>query len=138
MSLSTILMLAALMAALVALVWLGLGAARSPLPFRARSCLGWEWRRAFPTAPEEEIRAFLSLFVEAFAFNDWEMLKFHPDDQILAVYRALYPRRWMADALELETLAILIRDYYNEDIDKIWNDHLTLGELFKSVRGSQG
>ena len=133
----SLLTIAALMAAFVAGVWLVRRAARPPHPYRARPCQGLEWRREFPTAHEEEIHMFLSLFVDAFALSGQEMLTFRPDDQILAVYRALYPRRWMADALELETLTIAIERFYGVDFDKIWNERLTLGELFQSVRCSR-
>ena len=60
---------------------------RLPSGFRDRACQGRGWRRAFPNAPKDRIRAFLQVFVGAFAFRDSERLQFSPDDRILDVYR---------------------------------------------------
>jgi hypothetical protein len=53
---------------------------------------------------KQEIRAFLSV-VGAFAFHESERLKLNPDDQVFAVYSAVYSHRGLPDMLELETLA---------------------------------
>lgn len=105
-----------------------------PRPYRFRSCEGQGWRRAFPTASKDEIRSFLLLFVSAFAFADKDKLKFRPDDKILHVYRSIYPSQWMPDALELETLANELQKRYALKLESIWNDDLTLGELFIRIR----
>ncbi len=79
----------------------------------------------------------MALFVGAFAFPDKEKLKFGPDDKILSIYRALYPSRWMPDALEVETLAKGIESRYGLSFLRVWNENLTLGELFANVREGQ-
>jgi len=56
-----------------------------------RACTGFAWRRRFPSASNAEIRSFLTLFVNAFAFAEFRRLSFSPDDKPLEVYRALYP-----------------------------------------------
>ena len=43
-----------------------------------RSCTGRAWKRTFPQASKEEIRKFLYLFVEAFAFPPRRALQFAP------------------------------------------------------------
>lgn len=101
-----------------------------PTPFRSRSCQGRGWRRHFPQTPIEEIRNFLLFFVEAFAFSNNEKLKLNPDDKILEIYKALYPSKWMPDALEFETLAKDLKQKYSVELEKIWRDDLTLGDLF--------
>jgi hypothetical protein len=86
---------AVIVGAVAALAWFNRNGAQAPLPFRTRSCQGAAWRRGFPTVPEQEFCTFLSVFVDAFALRESEKLKFNPDDQILAIYNALYPRKWM-------------------------------------------
>ena len=74
------------------------------------------------------------MFVSAFAFADKDKLKFRPDDKILDVYRNLYPSLWMPDALEFETLTYDLKKQYALDLETIWSDDLTLGELFSHIR----
>jgi len=116
------------------LLWAVLFGGRLPVPFRWRSCQGPGWRRSFPEAPKHEIRQFLSLFVSAFAFDDVEKLKLNPNDQILDIYRSLYPHKWLADNLELETLVDDLETKYGISLQAIWNERLTLGELFLRTR----
>lgn len=104
-----------------------------PRLYRQRSCQGREWLRAFPHASKQEIRQFLDLFVYAFAFRPRHKLKFRPDDQILSLYRLIYPSRNMPDALELETLALVVERAYGLDLRAIWRDDLTLGELLSQA-----
>ncbi|CAJ0744381.1 hypothetical protein R16034_04401 [Ralstonia edaphis] len=101
-----------------------------PKPFSLRTCQGTSWRRAFPSASKFEIREFLLVFVGAFALPARQKLMLRPDDEILAIYRALYPSRWTPDALELETLAKDIEARYGLEFRRIWNERLSLGELF--------
>ena len=89
---------------------------------------------AFPQASKGEIRKFLSLFVEAFAFKDSQKLLLTPDDEILSIYRALYPSRWMPDALELETLADDLMRQYGLSLQAVWHEQLTLGQLFGQLQ----
>lgn len=105
-----------------------------PRPYRFRPCQGRLWRDAFPDASKDDVRKFLSNFTEAFAFSEKEKLKFNPSDSILEVYRALYPRKWMADALELETLAGDMESKYGVKLESIWHENLNLGELFAATR----
>ena len=107
-----------------------------PMPFGARSCQGKVWRRSFPDASKYEIRQFLAVFTESFAFRDREKLKLNPNDQLLDVYRALYPHKWQADALEFETLNENLEAKYGISFNKVWRDGLTLGQLFTSLRAA--
>ena len=61
-------------------------------------------------------------------------LKFHPNDQVLDVYRALYWGRtpW-ADGMECETFLKEVAAAFNkrpEVLYQRWHRELTLGELF--------
>lgn len=122
------------LAAIASLLWFFRNGVQLPLPFRDRSCQGTEWHRAFPSAAKQDIRQFLSVFVEAFAFRDTERLKFNPNDQLIVIYRSLYPHKWMPDALELETLAKAIHSKYGIQFANVWNERLTLGELFAHIQ----
>lgn len=101
-----------------------------PKPYRARSCQGRAWRKAFPSATKLEIREFLALLVSAFAYDDREKLKLAPTDEVLQIYRAQYPSRLQPDALELETLAIDLERQHSLKLEALWKDGLTLGAMF--------
>lgn len=118
----------------VVIDWHARGAGRMPEVYLRRSCQGTGWRRRFPSAPKERIRAFLSLFVESFAFAAGDKLKFSPDDKLLDVYRALYPNRWLPDALELETFAKGLESRFGVRLEALWSEQITLGEVFKAVQ----
>jgi hypothetical protein len=133
-ALSTIVLVIAVTSAILCGV---VSAARLPGPFASRGCQGKGWREAFPSAPKSEIRQFLVLFVDAFSFPNKEKLKFSPDDKILSIYRALYPSRWMPDALEVETLAKDIEAKYGLPFASVWSENLTLGELFAITRSGR-
>lgn len=121
---------------LLVFVFVGLGlcalkfGGRLPRGFRGRSCQGKDWRKTFPSASRQQIREFLSLFVEAFAFDESEALKLSPSDQLLRIYRALYPYRWQPDSLEFETLSQELLSRHAVDLAAIWNEELSLGVLF--------
>jgi hypothetical protein len=100
----------------------------------ARSCSGRAWKRAFPGASKGEIRAFLHLFVDAFAFPRNRALQFLPSDRVLTVYRALYASSELPDALEVETLAKELRRTYRVSLGEFWSEELTLGQLFDRCR----
>ncbi len=119
---------------LAALAWAAFHGWQSPNALRYRPCQGRAWRSTFPGASRREIRDFLSVFVSAFAFRESEQLHFRPDDEVLGIYRAVNPTRWLPDAREIETLAKELRDKYGLMLDEIWRDDLTLGGLFQRVQ----
>ncbi|MBK6323420.1 MAG: hypothetical protein IPF38_14930 [Burkholderiales bacterium] len=131
MATSTILLIAGIAAAVVWTIFFG---GKLPIPFGSRSCQGKDWRRSFPDATKTEIRQFLSVFTEAFAFKNREKLKFNPNDQLLDISHALYPHKWQADALEFETLDEDLKSKYGVSFNKVWRDGLTLGQIFEHVR----
>lgn len=77
-----------------------------------RSCMGRAWKRTFPQSSADEIRQFLYIFVDAFAFPRRRALQFAPTDRVLNIYSALYPLKGWPDALELETLALRLERRY--------------------------
>ena len=59
--------------AIIAGVVLAVGALVEQVRLRRcwqRTCAGFAWRRRFPRASKAEIRSFLTLFVNAFAFPE--------------------------------------------------------------------
>lgn len=111
---------------------------RLPRPYRRRGCQGKGWRDAFPDSPSRDVREFLSVFVDSFAFSRKERLKLNPEDQIVRIYRSVYPNMWMPDSLELETLANGIESRYGFSLEKVWHENITLGELFRTAREVRG
>ncbi len=99
-----------------------------------RACTGRLWRQRFPAASKTEIRQFLDVFIESFGFADRRRLCFAPDDRVMDVYRALYPDRFRADAMELETLVRSLQRRYRVEILGSWRDDITLGDLFGHTR----
>lgn len=120
----------------ISIVWGLIWGGKLPMPFRARTCQGRDWRRAFPGASKRDIRQFLDTFVDAFAFHRTERLKLNPNDQIMDVYRAIYPHKWQADAMEMETLEQSMESVYGFSLRDFWHDGLTLGELFAQARAT--
>ena len=104
-------------------------------PVLGRACAGRDWRRAFPEAPTEEVRAFLKLFVDGFTLRRKHYLAFRPADRIMDVYRAINPPKWTAaDSMELEIFAQLLERQYGLSLKSIWRDDITLGEVFGRTR----
>jgi propanediol dehydratase small subunit len=102
--------------------------------FWGRACTGIRWRRRFPDCSASQIREFLGIFVDAFAFPQKRRLSFSPDDKVVEIYRGLYPDKFMADCLELETLVLCLRKRYGINADSFWREDITLGELFARTR----
>ena len=119
---------------LLALAWSALSFGQVANPFRTRASQGRLWRRAFPWASKKQIREFLAVFAEAFAFRDTDKLKFRPDDQLLGIYKTLHPSKWLSDATEIQKLASGLRARYGVALEEVWDEHMTLGALFAHVQ----
>jgi len=100
----------------------------------SRSCMGREWRRSFPRCSKEDIRTFLELFVDAFAFSSSRRLKFAPTDKVIDVYRALYPPGTLCDSIELECFLMNLEKTYGENLFDNCTPDNTLGDIFEKVR----
>ena len=107
-----------------------------PKKYRNRKCMGKNWKKSFPNTANEEIRKFLILFTDAFAFSNKNKLKFEPEDKIMEIYRELYPSKWMADSLEVETLANDLEKEYRINFNEMWHEELSLGEIFSKVKNA--
>jgi hypothetical protein len=107
---------------------------RALAEFWGRQCNGRAWLRAFPSASADDIRRFLNLFVEAFAFPRDRALRFSPSDRVMAVYRSLYPDRGWPDDMELETFARSVERTYALRMSGVWREDMTLGDIFSGTR----
>lgn len=98
----------------------------------SRICAGHKWKLRFPNASKEQIRQFLSVFVDAFMFEPKKRLVFSPEDRLMDIYGALYPPKWaLGDSLEIETFADMLKKEYGFDIVPLWHEGLTLGDIFE-------
>lgn len=95
-----------------------------------RCCMGIRWRRRFPKASKESIREFLTIFVDAFEFNQKERTFFGPDDRLADIFKAKYPLGSF-DSMEMETLIMALEERYGVDFEPVWNRNTTLGDLFE-------
>ena len=107
-----------------------------PKLYKKRNCQGIYWRRKYSEISKDEIDKFLRFFIDAFAFKEKHKCQFKPDDKIMDIYSALYPTKFSklsGDAMELEELAIFLEDEYKIDFEKIWNEDITLGQIFEKI-----
>lgn len=106
-----------------------------PKQYMVRSCMGRAWKNRFPNVSKHEIRKFLDLFLYAFAFRPEHRLKFGPDDKVIEIYRALYPRpEWTPDSLECETLVRFMEKEYGVTFPEDFRgSEPTLGDIFEFV-----
>jgi|SRR5688500_1757328 len=112
-------------------IWTSMFGGHVPQPYRDRPCQGRRWLESFPESGKAEVREFLMLFANGFGFRQREKLQFSPDDQLLKIYRAIYPTNFETDALEFETLSKLFEKRYRVSLEGCWRDDLTLGQLFE-------
>jgi propanediol dehydratase small subunit len=119
-----------LLAVVGCVVWHLAFGGRLPKKFSERTCQGPEWRKDFPDVTKEEVRAYLLIFVRSFALREDQKLLLSPSDQLMGVYRAIYPNKWVPDGLEVETFQREMEKYYSVDLQAIWKDNITLGEVF--------
>jgi hypothetical protein len=133
MSFSTASLLLLIPFALI-LVWsvrASLAVRKNLKPFWSRSCTGRAWKQRFPTASAKQIRVFLHLFCNAFTFSRSRALHFLPEDRLTDIYRAQNPPEYgLPDALEFEDFAERLAEAYKLELQSVWRDDLTLGEVF--------
>jgi propanediol dehydratase small subunit len=120
----------------LAVLWHKRSGGYMPEPYRSRPCQGFAWRRVFPSSSDDEIRGFLRLFAQAFAYRDAQMLQVGPEDRVIDLYRAEHPQTGGIDGLELETLAAKTEKKYKIDFNAIWGESLTFGALFAACQGT--
>jgi hypothetical protein len=105
----------------------------TPLPrrYRNRELQDGAWRGRFGGDKLADIDAVLTSLCEAFSFNPDDRYRFGPDDQVMGIYRAVYPRwkLWQAaDSMEIETLMLDLKKRFGIDCS-MWQPDISLAEL---------
>lgn len=110
----------------------------APEPYSSRPCQGRAWKTTFPEKSKHEIRVFLLIFTNAFAFRQNQKLQINPCDGILELYQTIYPTNHFGiDNLELEAFARDLEKKYKIDFSAIWSEDLTFGRLYESCNQSK-
>jgi hypothetical protein len=97
----------------------------------SRGWTGIRWRRRFPDSPKVEIRRFLDFFIEAFGFPMRRVPVFRRTTGFSTSITP--PGDALADCMELETSASDIQKHYDVDLASVWQDDITLGELYARI-----
>ena len=88
------------------------------------------WNREYPAELAPLVRKVLETIRTAFLLREDDVHRLRPDDQLSAIYRAAYPKRWQADTLELETLHADLRKKYHipeSALSTLWQ--MTIGDI---------
>jgi propanediol dehydratase small subunit len=117
--------------------WISRFGGYTPEHYRRRLCQGRAWKITFPEKSKHEIREFLLILSNAFAFRQSQKLQINPTDNILELYKAIYPtNRFGIDNLELEVFARDLEKKYKINFTAIWSKQLTFGRLYEYCNGS--
>ncbi len=84
----------------------------------------------FPTARNEEIRDFLSTFIDGFALPRRLKLKLNPEDKPADIYRIVSAG---IDSLEFESFGMELERKFGKGLDERMDDTWTLGDIFSHV-----
>ena len=101
-----------------------------PRPYQDRDSQEAVWRdRCGDGLGEAD--AVVTLLCDAFSFNPVDRFKFGPDDQIMDIYGARYPRWkgcWSGDCMEIESLMVELEKQYGIAVED-WHADISLGDL---------
>ena len=113
---------------------------KGPSPYRGRSCTGKAWKKNFPNSSKDQIREFLECLVDGMGLSTKTRLKFHPNDQVIDIYRSLYGGRTpAADQMECETFLENLSTSFSIDRDRLlefWHEEITLRDLYEYVESN--
>jgi propanediol dehydratase small subunit len=116
----------------ITIAWLYRYGGYLPKPYKSRQCQGRAWKTSFPNKSKHEIREFLLIFSNAFAFRNNQKLLINPNDGILDLYKTIYPNNRLGiDNLEIEAFASDLKKIYKIDFNAIWSEELTFGRLYE-------
>jgi hypothetical protein len=84
--------------------------------------------------------AVLTMLCDAFGFNPDDRYKFAPDDQVMGIYRACYPRwkvwEW-GNSMEIESRMMDLDRHYGIDVPD-WRSDISLGEIVELAGEKRG
>ncbi|WP_146528301.1 hypothetical protein [Novipirellula artificiosorum] len=109
-----------------------------PRPYRDRHSQLAAWERTCSDEVMDKTDALLQTLCEAFSFNPDDRYRFSPNDRIMDVYRACYPR-WrfwkISDCMEIESLMMDIqRRFQLSDTEVL---EMTLAEVAELMSSTQ-
>ena len=106
-----------------------------PRPFRDRDSQEAAWRQGHRDEMLGKADALLAMLCEAFSFNSDDRYQFPPNDRIMDIYRACYPR-WqfwrIAESMEIESLMMDLSRRFHFDDEEL--SELTLGEIVELLK----
>ena len=106
-----------------------------PRPFRDRESQEAAWQQACGDDALKKADALLAMLCEAFSFNPDNRYQVAPDDRIMDIYRACYPR-WqfwkLADSMEIETLLMDLSRRFHLDDEELCD--VTFGEIVELMK----
>ncbi len=109
---------------------------RALSPFWRRGDQTRRWLERFPATDAADSEAYHHLLADAFDFSVEQVNCLQPDDRLMEVYRAKYPRGSLGDCLELERLGMALTERHGVDLLSIWQNDITLGEVFEQTRNA--
>ena len=108
-----------------------------PRSYRDRPSQQAAWDGRYHHAPPPEVDRVIALICDTFLFHPDNRHKFAPDDRLMDVYRACYPRRWgwlRGDCMEIENILMAL----GIDADAL-HPEISLGELVDlTIRSRNG
>lgn len=109
---------------------------RLPRPYRDHRSQETVWDERYEQRRPPEVDRVLNLICETFLFHPDNQYKLGPDDRLLDIYRACYPRPWswfQGDCMEIESILMEL-DIAPDD----FHSEITLADLVDlSIRNSQ-
>jgi hypothetical protein len=88
------------------------------------------WASSFPDATPADIRSFLEIFVDAFAFGAKRAFCFGPEDRLSEIYDALYPCGSRGAGGEMTCFYLMLQRRYGRSISADEFSGMSLGEIF--------
>ena len=92
------------------------------------------WQARFPAHCHADFTAFFKFFTQSFSLSSKYERVFTPDDRVMDIYRVKHPPGTAVDDLEMEALALDLKRCYRVELDLVWQNELTLGELFEFMQ----
>jgi len=90
------------------------------------------WERHYSAELLPFVQKVRETIQAAFLLRKDDIDRLRPDDRLSAIYRAAYPRPWLADTLEFETLQAALRKEYHVPeslLSTLWA--MTVGDVIQ-------
>jgi restriction endonuclease Mrr len=95
------------------------------------------WRQQWEPPAMEKVDAVLKALCDAFGFNPDQRYQFAPTDRPHEIYRRYYRWQRSVDSMEIESLAIHLKEEFGVDIAQGYPE-ITLGEIVRRAVDRDG